>query len=572
MDRKYDVVVLGSGIAGSATALVLSKLGLSTLVVEKKTHPRFVIGESTVPTTTLLLHQLSEAHGIPELAHVSHYLGLRDQRCAAWPKQGFWYGAHREHTPLDPSHELMFETLLLPVGPDVHMLRADADAYLANSLNRYGVTHEDRTEVLDFRTSADAAHVSVSGPDGEREITAQFVVDTTGHASFFAKRLGLRDEVPALRTNTRSIFAHYKNVPPLDEVIGGCNPAFRFKRQGCTMHHCFRDGWIWVIPFDNGVTSVGFQLDRDTYPLNEAITPEQEIQALFERFPTIRSHLGKMMPVRPVIRADRIQFTSRTILGDRFILAPHAAGFIEPLFSTGILLTTAFISRFAQLASDARSSGDWSQARFQPLEQLFFQEVKQIDRLVNGMIHSFRNYDVFKQYWRNWIIGTIGQFSMTVLAKGATLQHPMLYGSGLPGFPEALEEMHQMVCQPPGDERALAEALKARVDPWFERICAPALKTTSREWSVGSKQACAVHGCTPNILEQWLAKLAVEYAPLGPHFNFSNALEWITSIGPRRAAQLERYQASQREGGDYHHAYHQIYSNENPERFKYPRS
>src|SRR6185369_16037858 len=102
---------------------------------------------------------------------------------------------------------------------------------------------------------------------------------------------------------------------------------------------CFRGGWIWVIPFDNGVTSVGLQLDRTLYPIDETKSPEEELYLFMKRFPSIWAHLGKMVPVRPIVRTDRIQFTSKSILGDGFILAPHAAGFIEPLFSTGILLT-----------------------------------------------------------------------------------------------------------------------------------------------------------------------------------------------------------------------------------------
>src|SRR5690606_3441658 len=126
--------------------------------------------------------------------------------------------------------------------------------------------------------------------------------------------------------------------------------------------------------------------------------------------------------------------------------------------------------------------------------------VAQIDRIVNGTIQSFRDYDVFKQYWRNWVVATMAQFTMCVLGRGLTAQHPALYGSGVPGFSQALEEMHALVCRPAGDAVALAAALHERVEPGYERLCLPALTTTSGEWSVGSSSGCAVHGGPPNVL------------------------------------------------------------------------
>ncbi|MCU1279839.1 MAG: hypothetical protein JWM53_3385, partial [bacterium] len=492
MGAHFDVVVLGSGIAGSALALVLSRAGLKTLVVERKSHPRFVIGESTLPTTTFLLHQLANDYDVPELSEIAHYLGLRENGCVAWPKQGFWYGLHHEGRPLEPRHEHMFETLLLPNGPDVHMLRADADAFLVSRFAHYGVEYLDNTELTDFSPTSAGIDLRLQSAAGTRTVAASFVVDATGHASFFAKRFGLRDETPRLRTNTRSIFAHFKNVPGLDERLGGCNSAFRFRRDATTMHHCFEGGWIWVIPFDNGVTSVGFQLDRDAHPLDESITPEREVERILERYPSIQAHLGEMEAVRPVIRTDRVQFTSSSMLGDRFILAPHAAGFIEPLFSTGILLTVSFISRFVPAAQRAKATGDWSSEQFRPIEQAFFAEIQQIDHLVNGVIQSFRNYDLFKQYWRNWIIGTVTQFSTCILA-GRAPEGPVLYGAGIEGFRRHLAEAHELVCRAGGDDLALAADIKARTDKWYELLTQPVLWTTG-DWTIASPEGTGVHG------------------------------------------------------------------------------
>jgi tetracycline 7-halogenase / FADH2 O2-dependent halogenase len=569
MSDRYDVIVIGSGLAGSITALVLQRVGLKTLVVERKSHPRFVIGESTIPTTALLLRHLASTYQIPELAQIVHYLGLRENGCAAWPKQHFWYGVHREGAALEPHHEALFETLTLPLGPDVHMLRADADAFLASRLTAYGADYLENTELLDFQSAPGEVRVRIDGPGGEREVRASFLVDASGHASFLAKRFGLRDPEPRLRTNTRSIFGHFAGVRELDDALGGHHPGFRFRRSGGTMHHCFHGGWIWVIPFDSGVTSVGVQLDRRIYPLDERVSPEQELGAILDRYPSAKAHLGDMKPVRPLIRADRIQFTTRTILGDGFILTPHAAAFIEPLFSSGIVLTAAFVARFAPAARDALAAGDWSPERFRFIEDHFFAEVAQVDRLVDGTIQSYRHYDVFKQYWRNWIVGTLAQFGTGILAGGATRESPMLYGSGVPGFPEDVERMHEMVCRPDADPVALARLLKDRIDPWWERLCLPTLWANDG-FAVASDQAVCVRGSdSDEPRTAWLRKLSEDLASVDPAIRIGNAEKWLTTFGPAHARQIEHYRRSREEGTDFHRAYERILQNQNPSTFDY---
>ncbi len=572
MRDDYDIIVLGSGIAGSITALVLQQVGLRTLVVERKTHPRFVIGESTLPTTSLLLHHLASTYRVPEITQVAHYLTLRENGCAAWPKQHFWYGHHREGAPLEPRHEHLFEGLLLPTGPDAHMLRADVDAYLASHLERYGVDYLEHTEVQDFQASASGVRLRIRGPGGERDVGARFVVDATGHASFLAKRFGIRDEEARLHTNTRSIFGHFEGVRDLDEALGGNNPMFRFRRIAGTMHHCFRGGWMWVIPFDSGVTSVGVQLDRRIHPLDEGVSAEDELAAILARYPSVHAHLGRMVAIRPLIRTERVQFTCETILGEGFILTPHAGAFIEPLFSTGIVLTLAFVSRFAEAARDAMAAGDWTRERFRWIERLFFAEVMHIDRLVDGMIQSFRHYDLFKQYWRYWVMGTFAQWCTAALAGGATRAVPMLYGAAVPGFVEELASVHELVCRLDAEPIGLAHALKERADRWSERIAAPVISAYG-DLSVGADRSLCMRGAgQPDALMERLRRFSVELGAVEPSLAFRHAEAWMTRSEVVLADQIEHYRRSQAEGTDFHRAYDRILDNQNPATFDYAQT
>jgi tetracycline 7-halogenase / FADH2 O2-dependent halogenase len=446
MNENFDVIIIGSGIGGSTLALALGKRGFRTLVVEKNSHPRFAIGESTVPATTMGWNYLADKYDIPEFRNFTHYLGMRKTGLTGYPKTNFWFGLHSEGKTLNPAHELMFETLPLPLGPDVHMLRSDTDSYMVSRFKNYGVEYLDHTEVSGFSYDPKfkLAEISLNNKNS-RTVTARLVVDASGHRGFFARKFDLMFEDPPLKTNTRTIFGHFENVKKLDDCYG-YSPVFRFSRDGGTAHHCFEGGWAWVIPFDNGITSVGFMLDQEKYPFDPEISAEKELESLLEKFPSINMQLGEMKPIRPLVKSGRAQFLTKTILGEGYILTPHASGFVEPLFSTGLTLTQLFIGRFIPIIEKCRQNGDYSTQNFKPMEEAFKIETAHVDNIVSGMIKSFRNYDVFKQYWRIWVNSSFIHFFTQVFGD---LQDPkgpcLIFGAAFSKWREIVKSMNEVV-------------------------------------------------------------------------------------------------------------------------------
>src|SRR5687767_118476 len=119
----YDVAIIGAGIAGSSLALILAKQGLRVIVVEKGKHPRFVIGESMVPSTSYGFEYLATKYGVPEFAAIYHYANLKEAGLTGWPKQHFWFGYNEPGKPVTQDQETSLFTFFPPRGPDIHALR-----------------------------------------------------------------------------------------------------------------------------------------------------------------------------------------------------------------------------------------------------------------------------------------------------------------------------------------------------------------------------------------------------------------------------------------------------------------
>jgi FADH2 O2-dependent halogenase len=502
LDKEYDCLVIGSGIAGSISALCMAQCQIKTLVVEEKSHPRFAIGESTVPTTSFGLYRLSKTYRVPELRLISHYLGLKQLGCTAWPKQSFHFAVHQDGVPLPRGHEAMLVTLPLPIGPDVHMLRADVDGLLVSRFPAYGVDYTDHTSVVGLEHDSRGVTITLAQGAETRAVRARFVLDCSGHQSFLAKRYQLRDSDSRLKTNTRTIFSHFTGIPPLDDVLGSRCPEFGRIRDTATIHHCFEGGWIWVIRFDSGVVSVGVTLDREVYPDNDR-PAEEEFRAFIARFPTVHAHLGRAEAIRPYTKTGRIQFSSRTTVGERFMLSPHAAGFVDPLFSSGINLTQAFITRFVPEIRKAMKEDDFRPERFTPIDRAYQDELDTIDQIVHGMFKAYRHFDVFKQFWRCWVYATAAQDVCRIAYDPTSCDGPTrLYGAGLPKWRRHLTAMHEtLVARHRDDPQDVAHQLKALMDSVPELFL-------RANWEIGSDTACRPLLPPPPHMFRWLDQLA----------------------------------------------------------------
>ncbi|MFI7601289.1 NAD(P)/FAD-dependent oxidoreductase [Actinoplanes sp. NPDC049681] len=404
------MAILGAGIAGSMLAAVLARNGVRVLLVDAGLHPRFAVGESTIPYTSALVRLIAARYHVPEIAALATYADIRDnvsRNCGHKKNFGFVY--HRPGLTQNPAEA---NQLVLPVAlqTETHLFRQDVDAYLYNVALKYGA---------DARTGVRIAEVDVDGgsgvvlqaQSGER-FEAEYIVDASGFRSPLAERLSLREEPTRARSHTRSLFTHMIGVKPYDETPTGGLQGQPSRWHDGTLHHIFDGGWLWVIPFDNTkdslnpLCSVGLTLDPRVHPKGD-LGPQEEFDAFLARFPDVAKQFKNARAARPWVSTGRLQYSSKQVIGDRFCLTSHAAGFIDALYSRGLTNSFEVVNALAGRLIEASRDGDWSLERFQYVEELQQGLFDVHDDLVYTSFVAFRDYDLWNAVFRTWALSTV---------------------------------------------------------------------------------------------------------------------------------------------------------------------
>jgi FADH2 O2-dependent halogenase len=403
-DGVHDVAIIGTGLAGTILATLLARRGLRVILVEKGVHPRFAVGESTIPHTSLLLSILAERYDVPELDHLAYPDQLRQHVASSCGiKRSFGFAFHRRGKQYDPAEGFQFGTAS---KDENHFFRQDTDAYMLHTAVRYGADLSLNTSITkcDLQNDPLVLHTQ-NGPP----LRARFLVDASGHRSLLASTLNLRTDPNPLLHHSRSLFTHMVGLKEFAEEQP--HPLILPWRQS-TLHHVFPGGWFWVIPFNNQpestnpLISVGLTVDPRQHP-RLIHDPEQEFHSFLEQYPSVQRQFASARAVRPWVATGRLQYSSRRCTGERYCLLSHAAGFIDPLFSRGLINSLESIQALMEPLCEALADNDFSVERFAGVEALQNRVLDYNDRLVSGAFESFSDFDLFNAWLRVWALGTI---------------------------------------------------------------------------------------------------------------------------------------------------------------------
>lgn len=303
-----DVLVIGGGPAGSTIAALLAERGRDVVVLEKAQHPRFHIGESLLPANLPLFERLGLAEDV-------HRIGL------------FKPGAEFVSDRYRKSNLFFFATASHLIASHAYQVRrATFDQLLFENCRRRRARAFENTRVTE-----------VAFPEGERPVVTarrgdgatsvwrpRFVVDATGRDTLLASQLDLK--TVNKRNSTAAIFGHFSGVP---RRAGAA--------EGVITIHLVEDGWFWMIPLPDGLMSVGLVGNARLFK-NRQGGIEELFWSRVKASPSVSERMAAAALTAPLVTTGNYSYTARRTAGDRFLMIGDAFTFIDPIFSSGVMI------------------------------------------------------------------------------------------------------------------------------------------------------------------------------------------------------------------------------------------
>jgi len=388
-NNTFDVIVMGGGPAGSTVAGILAREGRKVILFEKEIFPRHHIGESLMTDTYWTFRRLGILEKMKESPFVRKY------------SVQFANSAGKESRPF-----YFFEAVHHESAVTWQITRAQFDHLLIDHAAEQGVTVHQGVLVKQVLFEGDqAVGVEVQMPDDTREqYFAKVVVDATGQMAMLSNKFRWRVRDPKLKKAV--IYSYYKDAHREPDLNGGATLVLRTEAGS--------GGWFWYIPLENDITSVGIVAD-----------PEYLVQGRGQDLAKIlQEEIDKCEPVRkrvaPGTRVDKIysildySYRSKHNAGNGFIIIGDAYGFLDPIYSSGVLLALKMAELAADAIHDAFNHDDFSAARLGQYQAKLDRGIESMRKLVYAFYNDgfsfsgfLRKYPEERVHIINLLIGDV---------------------------------------------------------------------------------------------------------------------------------------------------------------------
>ncbi len=497
--------------------MIARRLGHSVVLLEKGKHPRFAIGESSTPLANLILEDLSDRYGLSRVRPLAKWGTWQKAypQVACGLKRGFTF---YHHEPGRAFHDTAAhrEQLLVAGSPDdsiadTHWYRPDFDACLVAEAEKLGVVFLDEADLWGLDVSQKRPFIQGRCRKRPLEIHASFIIDASGPRGFLHHALDL-PEIPFKNLPpTQALYTHFTGVKRWSEL----NPLIEvppYPVDDAALHHVFSGGWIWVLRFNNGVTSAGVATTpeaRTRFGFLDLAPGEHAWRQILEKFPSVEAQFAGAQPTRPFVHARKLSFLSGYVSGPNWALLPSAAGFIDPLLSTGFPLTLLGIERIAKVLETKWGREDFGQELFNYSMQTTI-ELVTTERLIAALYATMGDFELFSALTLLYFAAASFTESARRLGKPELAGNTFLLGEH-PVFGARLRYCVDVALQKPTDSaRAdLLQKIQQAIEPvniaglgleerrrWYPALAADVLKgagklDSSREEVEAMLERCA---------------------------------------------------------------------------------
>jgi flavin-dependent dehydrogenase len=346
-----DVVVIGGGPAGSTVSTLLAQQGCRVELFERERFPRFHIGESLIPETYWVLKRLNM---LPKM-QASHFVkkySVQFVNANGKLSAPFYFWDNKPHE----------------CSQTWQVARSEFDQLMLNNAREHGVKAHEGVRVMDVLFDNDRAiGVTIKGEDGSvRQVRARVVVDASGQNGFLMNRLNLRIWDPVL--NKGAIWTYWE---------GAYRDTGRDEGATMVLQTVTRNGWFWYIPLHNNIVSVGVVSAFD-YLFKGRTDYAQTYDEEVELCPSVKERVSIGKRVTGYFATKDYSYRSKQVAGNGWVLIGDAFGFLDPLYSSGVLLALksgelaadAIVEGFAKADTSAAQLGKWGPAFHEGMDRM----------------------------------------------------------------------------------------------------------------------------------------------------------------------------------------------------------
>jgi flavin-dependent dehydrogenase len=362
----FDAAVVGGGPGGSSAATALVRRGRSVVLLERERFPRFHIGESQLAWSNEVFQALGAEEAIAAAGFVRK-----------------WGASFRRPEGGTEQYADFATAVETPTPESIHVLRERFDELLLRHAERCGVTVREQQRVVDAAFDVEGVTLRVADPAGlERTVRVGAVVDASGRAGVLVKRFGRQEYDPLLRNI--AVHAQYEGIPRAEGRRAGDIRMFTRPDMG----------WLWLIPLSETVVSVGAVIPRAVHRREAQATAEASLAHYLAETPAAAPLLEQARRISPARFDADYSYLATRMGGDRWVAVGDAAAFLDPIFSTGVLLAMQGGLEAAEAIDLGLRTGDLSARAFAPYE-----------RRVRKRYHHFRRFAVgfydpaFRELW-----------------------------------------------------------------------------------------------------------------------------------------------------------------------------
>jgi flavin-dependent dehydrogenase len=394
--RATDVIVIGGGPGGSTSSTLIAQKGYKVELFEREKFPRFHIGESLIPNTYFVLERLNM---LPKLqgSHFIKKYSVQFVNQRGKLSEPFYFLDNKPH----------------PSSQTWQVRRSEFDHIMLNNAREHGVNVHEGVRVLEVLFEGDrAVGVRIKTEDGnEQEVRSKVVVDASGQSSMLMDRLGLRAWDPVLRK--AALWTYWK---------GALRDTGRDEGATIVIQCEGKKGWFWYIPLHDDIVSVGVVAAYDYLFVDR---PTKDLEAIY--FEEVARTPGVQPRIQNATRCDifraqkEYSYQATRAAGNGWALVGDAYGFLDPLYSSGVLLALTSGSMAADTICEGLAKGDTSEKQMRKWEAPFALGMDRMRRLVCEFYDGFsfgrfiRKHPHLKNLVTDVLIGDVFKDEVDVL-------------------------------------------------------------------------------------------------------------------------------------------------------------